>query len=80
MVKDNLDPVWRPFEISILKLCNGDEKQHFRVECWDVHDKGENNQFMGFFETSLFEIFNENKKSFTLDYKPGNTGGTIILE
>ncbi len=43
MIKDNLNPIWKPFEISSLKLCNGDEKQYFRVECWDVHDKGENN-------------------------------------
>jgi hypothetical protein len=35
---------------------------------------------MGFFETSLFEIFNENKTQFNLEYKPGKSGGTIILE
>ena len=35
---------------------------------------------MGCFETSLFEIFNESKNSFTLNYKPGKSGGTIVLE
>jgi hypothetical protein len=50
------------------------------VECWDVHDKGENNQYMGFFETCLFDIFNEGKNAFELDYKPGKSGGKIVLE
>ena len=80
MIKNNLNPSWKSFEISTLKLCNGDEKQLFKVECWDVHDKGDNNQYMGCFETSLFEIFNESKNSFVLDYKPGKSGGTIVLE
>jgi hypothetical protein len=26
MIKDNLNPEWKPFEISTLKLCSGDEK------------------------------------------------------
>lgn len=49
------------------------------MECWDVHEKGANNQFMGFFETSVHDIINENKAEFTLDYKPGKPGGKIVL-
>lgn len=55
-------------------------EQKFRVECWDVHEKGANNQFMGFFEVSVHDIVNENKKEFNLDYKPGKSGGKIILK
>lgn len=35
---------------------------------------------MGFFETSIHEILNDNKSEFTLDYKPNQSGGKIILK
>lgn len=34
---------------------------------------------MGFFETSIHELINENKSEFILDYKPKQNGGKIIL-
>lgn len=70
MIKDNLNPDWKPFQISFRRLCGSNQDQHFKVECWDVHNHGMNNQYMGSFETSIHEILNENKSDFILDYKP----------
>lgn len=34
---------------------------------------------MGFFETSIHELINDNKTDFTLDYQPNKSGGKILL-
>ncbi|CAD8099616.1 unnamed protein product [Paramecium primaurelia] len=80
MIKDNLNPEWKPFQISFKRLCGNKQEEKFKVECWDVHEKGTNNQYMGHFETSIHEIINENKSEFNLEYQANKSGGKIILK
>lgn len=76
VVMDNLNPVWGPLEISLQHLCGNDETRKFKIECYDLHDKGRNNQFMGMFETTAATLT-------TTDYKlqmpKGKCGGTIRI-
>lgn len=51
VVKDNLNPEWKPFTIASSRLIG--ENQTFRVECWDWHKKGKHNQYMGKVEVPL---------------------------
>jgi hypothetical protein len=34
-VMDNLNPIWKPFEIGLAKLSYADINNRFCVECWD---------------------------------------------
>lgn len=35
VIMDNLNPVWKLFEISGQKLCNSDFLRPIKLECWD---------------------------------------------
>ena len=37
VIKENLNPTWKPFEVSTAKLCNQIENQKFKIEVWDCH-------------------------------------------
>jgi hypothetical protein len=80
VIKNDLDPKWQPFEISTMRLCGGDNEAKFKVECWDLHKKGDANQYMGSFETTLHEIFNDFKVEFKLVMPKDKSGGTIKLK
>jgi hypothetical protein len=64
-VKDTLTPIWRLFEIPAARLNNGQHHQKFKIECWDNSKSGKHN-FIGSVETSLAEIFDEQKSEFHL--------------
>jgi len=72
VIRNNLNPVWRPFYIAESKLC-ASHSEEFKVECWDREGSGKH-QFIGEFETSIekiksgvteYELNNTNKKSKT---------------
>ena len=46
VIKDNLNPIWDPFEIELHNLNNGYSKRIIKIECWD-HSKKENHHFIG---------------------------------
>jgi hypothetical protein len=33
-INNDLNPVWQPFELDLDKLCNGDVKAKFKLQCW----------------------------------------------
>ncbi|CAD8195274.1 unnamed protein product [Paramecium pentaurelia] len=78
-IKDDLNPTWKQFEISLQRLCFNDENKKFKVECIDRHEKGKNNQILGSFETTIDEIFNKNIDSFQLIQPKGGSAGTIKI-
>ena len=77
-IHDNLNPIWKPFELNVVKLCPNSYEDIFRVECWD-HEKSGKHKFMGSVELSLkqvlidkvsnFVIMDTNKKKKTGDLK-----------
>lgn len=54
-IKDNLNPVWKPFNITMQQLCNADPHRPVKVECWDYETDGKHD-FIGEFQTSWAQI------------------------
>lgn len=52
VIDNNLNPVWRPWVMSVQTLCNGDHFLPLVLECWDDESSGKH-QFIGKAEASL---------------------------
>ncbi|XP_062376721.1 copine-3 isoform X1 [Sardina pilchardus] len=81
VVKNNLNPCWRPFKIPVQSLCGGDMDKPIKVECYDYDNDG-SHDLIGIFETTLtrlteasratpaeFECVNMKKKQKKKHYK-----------
>ncbi|XP_061458522.1 copine-3 isoform X1 [Rhineura floridana] len=81
VVKNNLNPVWRPFKIHLNSLCYGDMDKTIKVECYDYDSDG-SHDLIGTFQTTLsklkeasrhspaeFECINEKKRQKKKSYK-----------
>ncbi|KAF7659325.1 hypothetical protein LDENG_00299000 [Lucifuga dentata] len=90
VVKNNLNPVWRPFRIPLQSLCGGDVEKSIKVECYDYNNSG-SHDFIGSFQTTIcqiqqssqtyaaeFECINSKKKEKKKGYK--NSGVIIIKQ
>uniref|UniRef100_A0A914DCL5 C2 domain-containing protein n=1 Tax=Acrobeloides nanus TaxID=290746 RepID=A0A914DCL5_9BILA len=40
VIKKTLNPEWKPFELSVRQLCQGDKTREFLIECFDYDDDG----------------------------------------
>eukprot|EP00027_Filamoeba_sp_ATCC50430_P000378 CAMPEP_0168556542 /NCGR_PEP_ID=MMETSP0413-20121227/8939_1 /TAXON_ID=136452 /ORGANISM="Filamoeba nolandi, Strain NC-AS-23-1" /LENGTH=553 /DNA_ID=CAMNT_0008587497 /DNA_START=38 /DNA_END=1699 /DNA_ORIENTATION=+ len=80
-----LDPVWKPFQIPITKLCNGDLDRPLLIECFDWNKSG-SFELIGHVQTSVKEL--QTKKGHTLDLvdpkkkgkKGYNNSGTLRID
>ncbi|XP_047424439.1 copine-3-like isoform X1 [Mugil cephalus] len=81
VVKNNLNPTWRPFRIPLQSLCGGDLEKSIKVECYDYDSDG-SHDLIGTFETTMkrlqdasrtspaeFECINSKKKQKKKGYK-----------
>uniref|UniRef100_A0A8D0D9H8 Copine-3 n=1 Tax=Sander lucioperca TaxID=283035 RepID=A0A8D0D9H8_SANLU len=88
VIKNTLNPVWRPFRIPLQSLCGGDVEKSIKVECYDYNSSG-SHDFIGSFETTLsqiqqatqtyaaeFECTNSKKKQKKKGYK--NSGIIVV--
>uniref|UniRef100_A0AAR2JAH8 C2 domain-containing protein n=1 Tax=Pygocentrus nattereri TaxID=42514 RepID=A0AAR2JAH8_PYGNA len=55
VVKNTLNPVWKPFSIPVRALCNGDYDRSIKVEIYDW-DRDGSHDFIGEFTTSYREL------------------------
>ncbi|XP_078136901.1 copine-3-like isoform X2 [Sander vitreus] len=55
VVNDNLNPIWRPFRISLRSLCGGDVERPIKVDCFDHHVNG-SHDLIGSFKATLAEM------------------------
>lgn len=39
-IKNNLNPIWKPFQEKAQKFCNGDYLRPLKIECWDWEKDG----------------------------------------
>ncbi|XP_043921715.1 copine-3 [Protopterus annectens] len=89
VIKNKLNPVWRPFKISLQALCGGDLFKPIKVECYDYNNSG-SHKLIGLFQTNVermsqaklgssveFECINEKKKK-KKSYK--NSGVVSVKE
>ncbi|XP_051737595.1 copine-3 isoform X2 [Ctenopharyngodon idella] len=81
VVKNNLNPCWRPFKIPLRSLCAGDMDKPIKVECYDYDNDG-SHDLIGIFETTMkrlqeatrsapaeFDCVNSKKKQKKKNYK-----------
>ncbi|MCI4374414.1 hypothetical protein PGIGA_G00005920 [Pangasianodon gigas] len=81
VVKNNLNPCWRPFKIPLQSLCGGDMEKPIKVECYDYDNDG-SHDLIGIFETNMkrlqeatrtspaeFDCVNMKKKQKKKNYK-----------
>ena len=40
VIKNTLNPTWRPFPVLVRSLCNGDVERTIKVECFDWDSDG----------------------------------------
>ncbi|XP_044032877.1 copine-3-like [Siniperca chuatsi] len=55
VVNNNLNPMWRPFRISLRSLCGGDVEKPIKVDCYDHHASG-SHDLIGSFKATLAEM------------------------
>ncbi|XP_070604099.1 copine-3 [Erythrolamprus reginae] len=81
VIKNNLNPVWRQFKISLNSLCYGDMDKAIKVECYDYDNDG-SHDLIGTFQATMsklkeasrhspveFECINEKKRQKKKGYK-----------
>uniref|UniRef100_A0A672HE89 Copine-3 n=1 Tax=Salarias fasciatus TaxID=181472 RepID=A0A672HE89_SALFA len=89
-VNNNLNPMWRPFRISLRALCGGDAEKPVKVDCYDHRFSG-SHELIGSFQTTLaemqlgthispaeFQCINQKKKAKKANYK--NSGVVCIKQ
>ncbi|XP_071613377.1 copine-2 isoform X3 [Heliangelus exortis] len=52
VIKYTLDPVWKPFTVPLVSLCDGDVEKPVKVMCYDYDSDG-GHDFIGEFQTSV---------------------------
>ncbi|KAF6716414.1 Copine-3 [Oryzias melastigma] len=90
VVKNTLNPVWKPFRIPVQSLCGGDVEKSIKVDCYDHNNSG-SHDFIGSFQATLcqiqqatetfaaeFECINSKKKQKKKGYK--NSGIIVIKQ
>ncbi|XP_029447474.1 copine-3 [Rhinatrema bivittatum] len=90
VIKNNLNPVWRPFKIPLHSLCNGDLEKTIKVECYDYDNDG-SHDLIGSFETRIsqmkdasssspveFDCINQKKKQKKKNYR--NSGVVSVKQ
>lgn len=55
VIQNNLNPRWKPFQIPVQQLCNGDYDRTIRIACFDWDSDG-THDFIGAFITNLREM------------------------
>uniref|UniRef100_A0A7N6C509 Copine-2 n=1 Tax=Anabas testudineus TaxID=64144 RepID=A0A7N6C509_ANATE len=86
VIKNTLDPAWKPFTVPLISLCNGDVDRNIKVLCYDYDNDG-GHDFIGEFQTTVakmseaqnsveFECINPKKQKKKKNYK--NSGIIIV--
>ncbi|XP_037550224.1 copine-3 [Nematolebias whitei] len=63
VVRNNLNPVWRPFRISLRSVCEGDVEKPIKVDCYDHRENG-SHVLIGSFRATLAEMSMQTHTSF----------------
>uniref|UniRef100_A0A8C2Z5S9 Copine-3 n=1 Tax=Cyclopterus lumpus TaxID=8103 RepID=A0A8C2Z5S9_CYCLU len=82
VIKNTLDPAWKPFTVPLISLCNGDVDRNIKVLCYDYDNDG-GHDFIGEFQTTAakmseveFDCINPKKQKKKKNYR--NSGFIIV--
>ncbi|XP_038662795.1 copine-2 [Scyliorhinus canicula] len=88
VIKNTLDPVWKPFSTPLVSLCNGDVEKTVKILCYDYDNDG-GHDFIGESQTTVakmseanssteveFECINSKKQKKKKNYK--NSGIIVV--
>ncbi|XP_078067145.1 copine-2 [Mustelus asterias] len=88
VIKNTLDPVWKPFSTPLVSLCNGDLEKTVKILCYDYDNDG-GHDFIGESQTTVakmseanssteveFECINAKKQKKKKNYK--NSGIIVV--
>nr|XP_023401817.1 copine-3 [Loxodonta africana] len=78
VVKNNLNPVWKPFKISLNSLCYGDMDKTIKIHFGISNIAGKNKHFCPLFVQVEFECINEKKRQKKKSYK--NSGVVSVKQ
>jgi hypothetical protein len=59
VIKKTLDPIWKPFQIPLSTLCEGNVESPVKFEVWDW-DRGTKDDFIGLSEAKVIQLSNPN--------------------
>ena len=55
VIKKTLDPIWKPFQMTMQSLCDGNQETLIKFEVWDW-DRGTKDDFIGSAEIRVFQM------------------------
>ena len=64
-IKDNLNPVFKPFSIDIAKLCSNNYDLPIKIECYDWQSDGKH-RLLGETLITMNRILNKKESEFVL--------------
>ncbi|ELU11603.1 hypothetical protein CAPTEDRAFT_227478 [Capitella teleta] len=88
VIKNTLNPTWKPFTVKVRSLCNGDLDRSIQIECYDWDSDGSSHDLIGIFSTTVrelskgpcpsteYEVIHPKKKAKKKNYKHS---GTVYL-
>uniref|UniRef100_A0A8C6PYT0 Copine 7 n=1 Tax=Nothobranchius furzeri TaxID=105023 RepID=A0A8C6PYT0_NOTFU len=90
VIKNNLNPVWEPFKVSLMSLCSCNEERKLKCLVWDYDSRGKHDFIGEFFatfremqkiskeESVLWDCMNPKYKQKKRNYK--NSGVVILTD
>ncbi|CAB1339431.1 unnamed protein product, partial [Coregonus sp. 'balchen'] len=79
VIKNNLNPVWEPFKVSLISLCSCDEDRKLKCLVWDYDSRGKHD-FIGEFYATFREMQKIGGGSkYKLKKKNYKNSGVVIL-
>ncbi|XP_077983010.1 copine-3-like [Glandiceps talaboti] len=60
-IKNNINPTWKPFKVSVQSMCNGDFEKKIKVICYDWDSDG-SHDLIGEFYTSVQELIDNGNR------------------
>ncbi|XP_038873390.1 copine-2-like isoform X2 [Salvelinus namaycush] len=72
VIKNTLDPVWKPFTVPLISLCDGDVDRSIKVLCYDYDNDG-SPDFIGEFQTTVTKMSEaQNSLEVGIDFTASN--------
>ena len=75
VIKNNLNPRWRPFQLDMLKLCNGDYNKRLNFQVYDYDSIG-SHDFIGSFISSMQQLQNDKSNELKIEITNERKRGT----